>query len=1622
MKDIDINFLNDMHLENKNDFLNYYSAMQSRDINLANSIIDSKPEMLNQMTDENSINAIIEGTNILEITPKEDIDYFLDNLSSEFQNMIDNTKIMGIFDENTQYYPHNFVYYNNKGYYANIQPPIGTLPTDTEYWIEYDIKGFQGYGGINNINLKFNWDSTVNYNKGDIVIFKNRLWCAIDNNINSEPNLNHYPWIIITLPQLPNKAYISKSQPYNYNIGDFWFKIIQGEDVISTTWGMKQPQPTPRFGSANFIIGQNVYVTGGILSTFARTNKNEMFDTLTSTWSEKAPMNNIRARHASFSIGDKGYCIGGIGEDGSLLNTVEEYDSSTNSWVAKNNYPIAISASGTSYNSIGYVIGGENSNIEALNSCYSYNASNDEWTAIENKIIPTYGNAIIADSGNIYSVGGIDNNGNVIGDVEVYNISNNTWEKKSAMSLPRAYLGLFNKGGYIYAVGGLDSDWYSLNSNEKYSIENDEWEVDMPMNYARSSLTTAIVGTKAYAIGGIDIGISNVGGYVEQYDAIDAVSDFEMIIDTNLGTNTVSIPMVESGNYNFYIDWGDGSISPQIKTYNDENATHTYSENGEYTIKIMGICSILKFSDNIATVLKEVTKNILTLSDVNSMFKDCINLTNISSSLLNNSPNINNVDNLFSGCSNLEVIPVSLFDNNINIASAKNTFLNCSKITNIPTGLFNNQSNILDFTDCFNGCSALTSIPSSLFNSNMSASKFVRTFANCASITTIPNQLFSNVSYATDMSELFLNCTGIETIPSGLFNNQSNVNSFNSTFKGCTNLSNIPDALFRNCLSVSDYSEVFLNTEINNISNYCFNGNNATLNNFINLENLISIENYAFLGVNLSTLQLYNCTNLATVGNNIFSNSIVSVENLLSGCTALQSIGNQDFTNVNNYNSFLSGSSDLSTISGFLNNSNQPTIKADIDFSTNVNLSYNSLINIINSLVSLEPNNKKTITLGNENLSKLKDEEKLLIINKNWNLSGYSVNINSEVASSLVTLLYPDYTETSTAVVETPLYFIVDREKNNTNYKFLVDKVSGIVYLEGTEPIKEYNIQYTLTKFDTPFTEYISKTSSNDTDGSILKSEISRINGGDPSLLKTISFVKNYNSDNTTGNVTNFEYMFENCTSLISISGLNVSNASNLKGMFSECNSLLTVNDLDASNATDMSYMFAGCNVMKTYPQISNTSKVTNMESMFERNWEMVTAPTLDTSSVESTKNMFSNCIYLTNIPAYNVSNVVDASYMFSDHVPLTTLPTLQFSSCLDASYIFSDCETLTSMPSTVSFSKVQNVEGMFSGCSGITSIRTGYFPNTIQNASHLFQGTGIVNVPTDATKVFGTNNNLTNVSYMFSDCKKLKTIGTHTIATLNNNTGGTNINSTALNNQLFRYCPNILDMSHICEGCSALGNNTDFPQGLFYWCPKVTDISYAFSGCTGITNTQMQALNEVLFVNNTELVNISYLFQNAGNTSGVIYEKWGSKSGSTIYEQPILLFPNSTKIEDASYCFSGFRFSGSAVTLPFVWKSKVLKNVEGYFKNIGRSWIYTLAGAGDDYMVYSYGRINEYAPALENCSQMFYKCSGLVAEGLPTVNAFKKITTLKDHSAFFYGCSSLSDFSSIPADWKSVG
>ena len=176
---------------------------------------------------------------------------------------------------------------------------------------------------------------------------------------------------------------------------------------------------------------------------------------------------------------------------------------------------------------------------------------------------------------------------------------------------------------------------------------------------------------------------------------------------------------------------------------------------------------------------------------------------------------------------------------------------------------------------------------------------------------------------------------------------------------------------------------------------------------------------------------------------------------------------------------------------------------------------------------------------------------------------------------------------------------------------------------------------------------------------------------------------------------------------------------------------------LNTSQVTNMQYMFSNCESIETLDLSTfNTENVTNMSNMFYycKSLKSLNLSSFNTSKVNYMGSMFSDCESLTalNLSSFNTENISDYEYMFHCCKSLTTLDLSSFNSkeILNTSFMFTGFALKTIDLSSFDTSKTTEMINMFGGCSALETIY----------ASSAF-----------------TTDNVTNDSYMFSNCTKLK-------------------------------------------------------------------------------------------------------------------------------------------------------------------------------------------------------------------------------------------------------------------------
>lgn len=195
------------------------------------------------------------------------------------------------------------------------------------------------------------------------------------------------------------------------------------------------------------------------------------------------------------------------------------------------------------------------------------------------------------------------------------------------------------------------------------------------------------------------------------------------------------------------------------------------------------------------------------------------------------------------------------------------------------------------------------------------------------------------------------------------------------------------------------------------------------------------------------------------------------------------------------------------------------------------------------------------------------------------------------------------------------------------------------------------------------------------------------------------------------------------------------------------------------------SWWFSGFRGLTTITHLEylNTSQVTNMQYMFQdcESLEALDLSTFNTENVTNMYAMFNSCTSLKslNLSGFNTSKVTLMGFMFNDCESLTALDLSSFNTenISDYEYMFDCCKSLTTLDlSSFNSKEILNTSLMFRGCIALKTLDISSFDTSKTNdMSSMFSGCSALET-IYASSAF-TTDNVTNDSYMFLNCRKLK-------------------------------------------------------------------------------------------------------------------------------------------------------------------------------------------------------------------------------------------------------------------------
>ncbi|XP_033102951.1 kelch-like protein 9 [Anneissia japonica] len=165
---------------------------------------------------------------------------------------------------------------------------------------------------------------------------------------------------------------------------------VERYDSATDSWDYVAPLTLHTFGHGSAVVGDNLYMSGGVVDGGHFSNALQCYDPKRDKWTFKKPMSTKRAFHVMCSVGKKIYVIGGNTRNNENrridCRSVECYDTTTEQWSKLSPITHGVSLAGIGvHGKCIYVIGGYTGKFSDRHSeVQMYDVEGDKWTVISN--------------------------------------------------------------------------------------------------------------------------------------------------------------------------------------------------------------------------------------------------------------------------------------------------------------------------------------------------------------------------------------------------------------------------------------------------------------------------------------------------------------------------------------------------------------------------------------------------------------------------------------------------------------------------------------------------------------------------------------------------------------------------------------------------------------------------------------------------------------------------------------------------------------------------------------------------------------------------------------------------------------------------------------------------------------------------------------------------------------------------------------------------------------------------------------------------------------------------------------------------------------------------------------
>lgn len=203
----------------------YQAAMEAGNQTQANQILAQIPQGTQKIITATSLNDLTAAILAVERFYKDNIADYIETQQQSWLTVIQQFSYEGVWQNGTSYVVNNMVSYTVSGlnliYIATSTPPVGTSPTNTQYWRVLTIQGQPGSSG-DGLSYRQEWNSSTTYSTNDAVTYDGAVWMALQSSQNRLPDSSPQYWRLVM--NLETVAYpIQDTVPTNLQVDGLWF-------------------------------------------------------------------------------------------------------------------------------------------------------------------------------------------------------------------------------------------------------------------------------------------------------------------------------------------------------------------------------------------------------------------------------------------------------------------------------------------------------------------------------------------------------------------------------------------------------------------------------------------------------------------------------------------------------------------------------------------------------------------------------------------------------------------------------------------------------------------------------------------------------------------------------------------------------------------------------------------------------------------------------------------------------------------------------------------------------------------------------------------------------------------------------------------------------------------------------------------------------------------------------------------------------------------------------------------------------------------------------------------------------------------------------------------------------